>query len=549
MSTRLKNAINSQEPLEYSQPSSEHAGSAVEVSPDQRFLRFGGEVQCEWSSRCYYAFDNVKRCDVAWNVMPLQNLTLEKKKALQIQLQRVQMLKHPNIVQCKAAWIDDQKQVAVKITDRFEGQTSMHSIKSPTRRQVRQWSLEILSALAYLHSQKPPILVKCLTTDNIIVDHGVVKLAEYGVDSRYVHLGSFSAGKEFYSPEMFIDQLSPSVDVYSFGLCLLEIVTQERPYTECSCLSITIQHKLRQVLPQSLNCIQDAQVKDLILQCLRNCDERPPVGHLMSHEFFTDADTDVDHFPVITSKTPGAEDVLLNLPLVLNDGTKLTVEMNYNMGVDTPDLLAKQLSEEFGLPSSQLKKLTSDIRKLVVQEGFKPAFTCDQLMDSFKSMRRKTSLLEMEPVESTIPVSIKLMLPDFAAPCKIDFSYVLNIDKPEHVALDLIREFRLPLASKTAIEEEIKRLIRTKQKVNLGVQTSLEDLTTHEHSECSSTHAEGHSEMCTPSDSSSCTSDFESPDFVRPKRERRKKKHKLSNKKQRVEKCVAKYPHTESLLD
>lgn len=35
------------------------------------------------------------------------------------------------------------------------------------------------------------------------------------------------------APEMYEEQYDESVDVYAFGMCLLEMVTGEYPYTEC----------------------------------------------------------------------------------------------------------------------------------------------------------------------------------------------------------------------------------------------------------------------------------------------------------------------------
>ena len=38
---------------------------------------------------------------------------------------------------------------------------------------------------------------------------------------------------EFMAPEMYEENYDESVDVYAFGMCLLEMVTLEYPYMEC----------------------------------------------------------------------------------------------------------------------------------------------------------------------------------------------------------------------------------------------------------------------------------------------------------------------------
>ena len=42
-----------------------------------------------------------------------------------------------------------------------------------------------------------------------------------------------SGTPEFMAPEMYEENYDESVDVYAFGMCLLEMVTLEYPYMEC----------------------------------------------------------------------------------------------------------------------------------------------------------------------------------------------------------------------------------------------------------------------------------------------------------------------------
>lgn len=47
-------------------------------------------------------------------------------------------------------------------------------------------------------------------------------------------LFSFTSGTpEFMAPEMYEERYDESVDVYAFGMCMLEMVTLEYPYMEC----------------------------------------------------------------------------------------------------------------------------------------------------------------------------------------------------------------------------------------------------------------------------------------------------------------------------
>ena len=39
---------------------------------------------------------------------------------------------------------------------------------------------------------------------------------------------------EFMAPELYEEDNNELVDVYSFGMCVLEMLTSEYPYSECS---------------------------------------------------------------------------------------------------------------------------------------------------------------------------------------------------------------------------------------------------------------------------------------------------------------------------
>lgn len=43
-----------------------------------------------------------------------------------------------------------------------------------------------------------------------------------------------SGTPEFMAPEVYAEQYNELVDIYSFGMCLLEMVTFEYPYSECT---------------------------------------------------------------------------------------------------------------------------------------------------------------------------------------------------------------------------------------------------------------------------------------------------------------------------
>ena len=51
---------------------------------------------------------------------------------------------------------------------------------------------------------------------------------------RFFSMALWCAGTpEFMAPELYEEEYDDRVDVYSFGMCLLELATLEYPYSEC----------------------------------------------------------------------------------------------------------------------------------------------------------------------------------------------------------------------------------------------------------------------------------------------------------------------------
>ena len=120
------------------------------------------------------------------------------------------------------------------ITYRFLKKT-----KYPRLKVVKNWAREILQGLKYLHEFNPPIIHRDIKCDNIFINcnDGVIKIGDLGLscllnNDEQAH--TFSGTPEFMAPEIFKGDYGVKADIYSFGLCVLEMITFEKPYKECS---------------------------------------------------------------------------------------------------------------------------------------------------------------------------------------------------------------------------------------------------------------------------------------------------------------------------
>ena len=92
------------------------------------------------------------------------------------------------------------------------------------------------------------------------------------------------------APELYEEYYDEKVDIYAFGMCMLEIFTKEVPYRECSNPAQIYKKVTNGRLPQSLSRIKNEKAQDFIKLCLGAKDgsllaPRPSASELLTHPF------------------------------------------------------------------------------------------------------------------------------------------------------------------------------------------------------------------------------------------------------------------------
>lgn len=111
----------------------------------------------------------------------------------------------------------------------------------------------------------------------------LVGIIELGCSFQIFSL--FSGTPEFMAPEIYEEKYGPLVDIYSFGMTILEIVTGQTPYQECISHNQIFKKCSNGIKPDCLNLILNENVKNFILKCLEKEDKRPSALDLLNDPY------------------------------------------------------------------------------------------------------------------------------------------------------------------------------------------------------------------------------------------------------------------------
>lgn len=96
----------------------------------------------------------------------------------------------------------------------------------------------------------------------------------------------FKGTPEFMAPEIYEENYGSSCDIYSLGMCLLEMATLKTPYSECKNLGQIYQKVTLGIKPEGLNLIMNEDLKDFIKLCLKDANQRPTAAELLKEKLF-----------------------------------------------------------------------------------------------------------------------------------------------------------------------------------------------------------------------------------------------------------------------
>uniref|UniRef100_A0A8B9K6T5 Protein kinase domain-containing protein n=1 Tax=Astyanax mexicanus TaxID=7994 RepID=A0A8B9K6T5_ASTMX len=215
---------------------------AVATSPDGRYLKFNVEIGRGSFKTVYKGLDTETTVEVAWCELQTRKLTKVERQRFSEEVEMLKNLQHPNIVRFYDSWKSTLKghKCILLVTELMTSgtlKTYLKRFKEMKLKLLQRWSRQILKGLHFLHTRTPPIIHRDLKCDNIFITGptGSVKIGDLGLATlkRASFAKSVIGTPEFMAPEMYEEKYDEAVDVYAFGMCILEMATSEYPYSEC----------------------------------------------------------------------------------------------------------------------------------------------------------------------------------------------------------------------------------------------------------------------------------------------------------------------------
>ena len=272
----------------------------IEESPNKKYIKFN-EVIGQGSYKIVNkGLDTYTGCEIAWNTINTSSLSEKDKKRIieEIEILKECSNKNINILNMFNYWYNEELQNVIIITQFCPSgniRNFICKIKKIRINIIVKWLKQILSAIGFLHSKK--IIHRDIKLTNIFLNNGNAILGDMGLAKKQKELTFSPLGTpEYMAPEIYNEKYNEKIDIYSFGLCILEIMTGEIPYNEFSNVTQIWKAVTNNIKPKSLLKISDLDTLNIINKCINfNSNKRPSIKYILKSEFINKNDNNYDY--------------------------------------------------------------------------------------------------------------------------------------------------------------------------------------------------------------------------------------------------------------
>ncbi|XP_062611403.1 serine/threonine-protein kinase Wnk-like isoform X2 [Saccostrea cucullata] len=357
----------------------ENDEKAVATSPDGRFLKFDVEIGRGSFKTVYKGLDTETGVAVAWCELQDKKWNKSERQRFREEAEMLKELQHPNIVRFYDSWEEPNmrnRKIIVLVTELMTSgtlKTYIKRFKKINAKVLKSWCKQILKGLCYLHTRDPPVIHRDLKCDNIFITGttGSVKIGDLGLATlkNKSFAKSVIGTPEFMAPEMYEEHYDESVDVYAFGMCMLEMATSEYPYKECHNAAQIYRRVTTGVRPEAFDRLENEEIKRIIDSCIQtNRQDRPSAKTLLQLDFFTE-DTGLT-VEVANREEEGATSNIIAMHLRVVDPKKRrdkhkeneAIQFEFDLDNDQAEEVAVEMVKSGFLLEEDVKTVTRQIK-------------------------------------------------------------------------------------------------------------------------------------------------------------------------------------------
>ncbi|KAL5109193.1 Serine/threonine-protein kinase WNK1 [Taenia crassiceps] len=263
----------------------------------------------------YRGYDREEARTVAWCEFKHEHVDTKEKRQIMFRETEIMLkMNHPHIVRCFDVFREWRNEETAENPLEEKGLVIIQELMSEgTLRQVirknyldgqcilkfqllTHWWHQIVDALRYMHHRlETPIIHRDLKSDNCFLygdsdeEYLNVKVGDFGLatqvgsSGRKTMLGTVG----FMAPEIFDEMYDEKVDIYAFGMLMLEVMTNRTPYDECATLFDAAAKTMSGQGPEIMQQITNSNLSVLISACIHPlaC-FRPTAEELYCHPLF-----------------------------------------------------------------------------------------------------------------------------------------------------------------------------------------------------------------------------------------------------------------------
>ncbi|XP_020816474.1 serine/threonine-protein kinase WNK1 isoform X1 [Drosophila serrata] len=336
----------------------------VAMSPCGRFFKYDKEVGRGSFKTVYRGLDTLTGVPVAWCELLDKQVKKSERTRFREEADMLKKLQHPNIVRFYTYWefpIGRKKNIVLVTELMLSGtlKSYLKRFKKIHPKVLKSWCRQILKGLNFLHTRQFPIIHRDLKCDNIFITGttGSVKIGDLGLATlkNRSHAKSVIGTPEFMAPEMYEEHYDESVDVYAFGMCMLEMAISEYPYSECKGPAQIYKKVISGIKPAALAKVEDPNVRDIIERCIElKKEDRPSCNELLESEFF-DEDIGIRVEPTASEQFLSDPNIsIIEFRLRFMDPKKRSsrhkeneaIQFEYNIKHDEYEQIAQEMMKE-----------------------------------------------------------------------------------------------------------------------------------------------------------------------------------------------------------